>query len=134
MEQKEFKVGDTVYSTIYEGKGRVIEIVKESHPVKVVFDELDIVRYFTNDGRFDEAGLCVLFHEPPTISFFKIKPRLTYSQGLIALYDGKTLSYDFLKFKLIKGEINISMINEDKYERMTIPFSKYKENTFELID
>ena len=73
MEQKEFKVGQTVYSPLWEGGKEIDHIAAES--ITLPIGLVDFSLYFTIDGKISQSGPVLLFHNPVEIIEKKWEPK-----------------------------------------------------------
>ena len=68
----EFRVGDVVWDTVY-GKGKVVFLDDDAHPVKVVYDSGDH-KWYTQNGEMSPKMNRTLFFSEPKIEASVTRP------------------------------------------------------------
>ena len=72
VKQDEFRVGDVVWDTVY-GKGKVVFLDDDAHPVKVVYDSGDH-KWYTQNGEMSPKMNRTLFFSEPKIEASVTRP------------------------------------------------------------
>lgn len=106
--EKEFKVGDTVWDCLNYGKGRVEFIEKGvRYPVHVLFND-DVTDNYMLDGlRTDSDLLPSLYHQPYTITLQEIPEELPEVGTPVYVWDNtdKACTIEFYSNKVGKKYI-----------------------------
>ncbi len=89
--EKEFKVGDTVWDCTRVGKGKVCKITNDRFGVHVIFEDSSQESYDEN-GYFDYGfQLPSLYHQPYTITLQEIPEELPEVGTIIHVWDDDSI-------------------------------------------